>query len=557
MIKIQWRCVLLLGLSASAVHAQQWPAYYANPYYQQAPAPRYYNPNSNGNYPSYATPGAASYGPPAIYYPASQGNNSPAFTPSRQGGNYPYSAPSRFPYSAAPSGASSQGGEYPYQVQPGFPESSPPGTTPTIVPSPVNERYYPNQAVISQGRTSPATPADDRQYVLSVLGQRVVNAVDPSGALRDATYHRAPNETIWIAADYLGSFARPMRVAGPLLTTGSINDAHPGAIGQPSTAVLFGNRDIDFNLMSGASLNAGVFLDTQNRFSLEWRGFLSAQSRNTFSIESDANGNPLLTRPVFATDLGDQRVFLTAFPDQFAGRFSVETKSQFGGTEFNAGYHSYNFRRLHAEALVGFRYMRLAESMQIQDNVTGLNGFAAVFPPAGGATFNSYSDQDNFATTNQFFGGQIGSRLTWEYDWLTLGVFTKLGLGATVQHVDINGSTTFLSPAGNQTVTGGVLAQSSNIGSYSRSVFGIVPELGLDIGINVCNHVRLHLGYSALLWNRVVRPGGQIDTNVNTALAPTGNFGAANVTGPIAPLFRFNDEPYWLQSFKLGVELRY
>src|ERR1022692_4562176 len=61
MINIQWRCLLLLVLSASAAHAQQWPANYANPYYPQVPAQRYYYPNPNGYYPGNAAPGATYY----------------------------------------------------------------------------------------------------------------------------------------------------------------------------------------------------------------------------------------------------------------------------------------------------------------------------------------------------------------------------------------------------------------------------------------------------------------------------------------------------------------
>src|ERR1019366_1450542 len=118
------------------------------------------------------------------------------------------------------------------------------------------------------------------------------------------SFQRPTNERFWVSADYLASFMRPMRLGSPLVTTGSVNDAHPGALGQPSTTVLFGNNTIDFGLMSGVSLNAGLFLDGQNRLSLEWRGFLSTPSQSTFSATSDANGNPLLTRPVFSTDLG-------------------------------------------------------------------------------------------------------------------------------------------------------------------------------------------------------------------------------------------------------------
>jgi hypothetical protein len=574
--------VVVFLCSASVAHAQPWPAYVNVPYnqgyqvpaqpyypapnkfgagysldgscpaYRQAPAQQYYySPGGFGAaYPGVSTPGTTYYAPASKnYYPAYQDRSNLYSTlarnpaPPNPGSPYPYSVPSGPYYSAsraADAAASSPA------VEIGTPL--------------VNEPAYTNRAIYSQAAPTVASNSyEDRQFTLNLLWQRMTNAMDrpDDGARAALPFHRPTDEKFWVSADYLALFSRPMRMAGPLLTTGSINDTHPGSLGQPSTTVLFGNRDTNFNLMSGVNLTAGLFLDGQNRFSLDWRGFLTVPNQQTFSLASDPNGNPLLTRPVFATDVGDQRVFLTAFPDQFAGKFTIENKSLIGGTEFNARYHTYNCQRLHAEALLGVRYMRLSEGMRIEDNVNGINGATIPFPPLGGPAFSGFSDQDIFSTTNQFFGAQIGSRLAWENQWFTLAGFAKVGLGATVQRVDIDGSTTFFSPAGNQTVAGGVLAQSSNIGGYSRTVFGVVPEVGLDLGVNVTNHIRLHLGYSALLWNRVVRPGMQVDTNVNTGLAPTGNFGAGNITGPVAPLFRFNDESYWIQNLKLGVELHF
>ena len=67
---------------------------------------------------------------------------------------------------------------------------------------------------------------------------------------------------------------------------------------------------------------------------------------------------------------------------------------------------------------------------------------------------------------------------------------------------------------------GGILALPSNIGSYSRSVFGVIPEAGLTLGVQPINHVRLTAGYSFLYWNAVARPGDQIDPRVNRGAIP-------------------------------------
>ena len=169
---------------------------------------------------------------------------------------------------------------------------------------------------------------------------------------------------------------------------------------------------------------------------------------------------------------------------------------------------------------------------------------------------NSLADEDTFQTVNQFIGPQIGGRLSWEHRWLTLDGFAKLAVGASQEQTTISGSTTFVSPAGDQTVVGGVLAQPSNIGTYRRTVLGIVPEFGFNVGVEITKCARLQFGYSFLLWNHVVRPGNQFDRNVNPGQAP-GSQTFGTITGPLSPTYRFNDELFWTHTLNLGLELHF
>jgi hypothetical protein len=139
---------------------------------------------------------------------------------------------------------------------------------------------------------------------------------------------------------------------------------------------------------------------------------------------------------------------------------------------------------------------------------------------------------------------------------VNLEAFAKLGLGITHQQADINGSTSLSSAAGIQTVPGGVLALPSNIGHHSRTQFGIIPEFGVNVGVEVCEHVRLNVGYSLLMWNRVLRPAAQIDHAVNPTQIPS-NAAFGTLGGPNAPQYRFNDEFFWTHTFSLGLEFHY
>jgi hypothetical protein len=136
------------------------------------------------------------------------------------------------------------------------------------------------------------------------------------------------------------------------------------------------------------------------------------------------------------------------------------------------------------------------------------------------------------------------------------GVYGKAALGATDQTVDISGSTTLISAAGNQVATGGVLALPSNIGNHSRTVLGFVPEGGFTAGVNLCQHIQLTAGYSFLFWNQVVRPSGQLDMTINPNAVPSSqSFGQG--PGPARPTFNFNDESYWVHTLTVGLVVHF
>lgn len=369
-------------------------------------------------------------------------------------------------------------------------------------------------------------------------------------------YHRPTKEIFWASADYLGAFIRPMRLSGPLVTTGSPNDPLAGSLGRPTTAVLFGNDPVNFNLLSGVRLEAGMFIDSCDRFSLELAGFLLFPGTQSYTIAGDSNGFPVITRPVFRTESGREGNFVNSLPGNATGTFLADFRTQLGSAEINFRYHEYVKERLHLDALFGFRYLRLREQMQILENVYGLLPGFLTFNGAPIAANEHLIDNDLFMTTNQFFGPQIGGRASWEHSWLTFTGFAKVALGASYQQTTIEGTTTKVGPGGNTVASGGILALPSNIGTHSRTIFGIVPEFGLNVGVDVTSHVRLKLGYSVLLWNHVLRPGSQFDRAMNTGQVP-GNVDFGKVNGPFAPIYRFNEELFWIQSLNLGIEVHY
>ena len=130
----------------------------------------------------------------------------------------------------------------------------------------------------------------------------------------------------------------------------------------------------------------------------------------------------------------------------------------------------------------------------------------------------------------------------------------KVALGATEQIVNINGGSTVLVPgAAPVSAVGGILAQQSNIGQHYHCTFGVVPEAGLEVGYQITPRIRATLGYTALYWSSVARPGNQIDRTVNPALPPTdAMFGIGG--GPARPaLPSLRESDFWAQGLNFGL----
>lgn len=131
-----------------------------------------------------------------------------------------------------------------------------------------------------------------------------------------------------------------------------------------------------------------------------------------------------------------------------------------------------------------------------------------------------------------------------------------MALGDAHQEVRIAGSTVFTDPVGNSVrQPGGLLALPTNMGSYSRDKFAVVPELGINVGRQLTDHLRVYVGYNLLYWSSVVRPGDQIDFVVNPTQLPT-PAGPGVLVGPARPAFSFRDTDFWAQGVNLGVEFR-
>jgi hypothetical protein len=156
---------------------------------------------------------------------------------------------------------------------------------------------------------------------------------------------------------------------------------------------------------------------------------------------------------------------------------------------------------------------------------------------------------------------QIGADARYDADrWFASGGI-KVGVGAMVEDVGIAGSLVtndFSNGGPAQTFTGGYFALPTNIGDRSRTTFAVVPEVQLKVGYRITPSASVYLSYSFLYASDVVRPGNQIDRNINQtqSVSYTGA-PPATLIGPAQPSFGFNRSDFWAQGIGLGLEVRF
>ncbi|MET0723229.1 MAG: BBP7 family outer membrane beta-barrel protein [Tardiphaga sp.] len=96
---------------------------------------------------------------------------------------------------------------------------------------------------------------------------------------------------------------------------------------------------------------------------------------------------------------------------------------------------------------------------------------------------------------------------------------------------------------------GSLLAQTTNIGNFSRDRFSAVPEVSAKLGYQVTPNIRAFVGYDFMYWTVIIRPGDAIDTTFNPTLFPPVLF-----AGAARPAPRFDTSDYWVHGANIGVK---
>ncbi len=390
---------------------------------------------------------------------------------------------------------------------------------------------------------TPLVPPWGQDLLSESVGQTISSAEDRQvGTLPPG---ESPAPPPWsLRAEYLLWWTKSGRIP-PLLTRGEATDERPGAFGQPFTKLLYGD-DVDFKDRHGGQWAiAGPWTGSED-FSWAASYFLLG-SRDT-GVFRTSPGNPVLARPFFNVLTGEEDSSLITYPGVASGGIAIMSHSFLHGAEGQCCLNWWREEHCRVMLFLGLRYLGLYEDLSI-DERSLLLANAPVLP---GRTIHV---NDRFNADNNFLGAQLGTRIDVDYHRWTLSVTPKIAVGATNEQTTIRGRTTIdTTPAVD--VPAGLLALASNSGQFSRTEFGIVPEIAARLGLRVTERLTLYGGYSVLYWSRIARPGEQIDRNLNPNLIPTsGTFGGPAEPNRPAPLLRSSE--FWAQGMMFGLEFRY
>ena len=311
----------------------------------------------------------------------------------------------------------------------------------------------------------------------------------------------------WISVDYLyyttsGGDLPPLIRSSP----GVPLPANTGVLGQPGTT-LFGGGSDDFN-ESGIRIGGGWWFDDCHTRGIEifYSGLPNASERVRF----DSNNFPALGRPVMIAGTGAEAAMLIAHPSFLSGNITVEQSSEFHHVEALRRDMQFQNSCRRIDSLIGLRYASLEDSLLISQFSTYT---AAQGQIIAGTTRDLF---DRFEASNRFQGLVLGLDYTETLGVISLHARGTLGLGNNRTEVIIDGRTVNNVPGDVPApFVGGLLAQSTNIGTHARNRFTVMPEAFFGVSARFNHGWEIKAGYQLIYLSIAAQAVNQVDRRIS------------------------------------------
>jgi hypothetical protein len=315
-----------------------------------------------------------------------------------------------------------------------------------------------------------------------------------------------------------------------------------GVLGEDDTTILKGESHFNDDVRSGGRFELGMWLDASQRDSLALTYFFVGQGSAGYHV--NPADNPIIARPFFNVSTGDEDARLVAYPNLVEGTVDITAESSFQAASFEYRRQAVRSGRFKIDYLFGYMYAQLDENVTIRDSTLSLSGVTQ------GTAIDLY---DAFDSSNAFHGASFGIAAHEELgEFWTGDVFAKGSLGGVASRTRISGETETTLNNVTTTNAGGLLTQTSNLGTHRDGYVSSAWELGLKLRRRLTTNTSLTLGYSWFLLSHVERAGEQIDLGVNVTQIPPGN-----LVGAARPEFPGEKSSLWTQGLTFGLETRF
>lgn len=330
----------------------------------------------------------------------------------------------------------------------------------------------------------------------------------------------ACSERLWVGIDYLrwqlsGTDLPPLVTASPTGT--ALDDA--GVLGDATTQILAGNREIGDGPRNGFRIDAGWWLDGCQ--SLAITGSYFDTGRDNYGFRQSEDPALIVTRPFYNTQLDELDTELVSLQNELDGDVTVAASDEFRGAALmlqrclrRCGSACSCGPGFEVDLVGGYRYYQYNSQLNIFEDLTVLAGTSQPLVP--GTTIQV---SDRFGTRNEFHGGEVGLKCRVRRSYYWLDGLASVAVGANHRRVAVAGSTVNTVPgSGTASYVGGLLtSEVTNIGYYSDTQSAVVPNFRLAVGCQLTGHLSGHVGYNAIVWDDVAQaaahlpPGLEVD----------------------------------------------
>ena len=251
----------------------------------------------------------------------------------------------------------------------------------------------------------------------------------------------------WLEAGYQAGFVSNLSTPAILATRGGTF----GVQGAAGVSNALGGGSADFNTLHGGRFTAGLWLDSNHAYGIEASAFFLSEG----STSSGTGGGGVLARPFFDTSIQGQNVRILNLPGQVSGSITSSATSEFWGADLGPIVRVIETEMITLDQLFYFRYLNLEESMVVSDTVSPVGGAVTFRGQAIRGAGAAVSVRDSASTTNHFYGGGAGARLSITPGRFSASVTGKIAVGGTTESMILNGSTTLSGAGANQSAAGG------------------------------------------------------------------------------------------------------